>query len=218
MPRSRSVLFSTRWTLPLLGAAFALLAACQPIQPPPPTATATSAEPATTPVAAVVTAAVMTSTHAPVAIAIPAVELSATVVPMGWEETLVDGVRTTQWVVPEASVGWPVNGNVLGAQGRIVLAGHQATGAAPFAPLARGEVEPGQEIWLADGDGVNYIFTVTEVSEPIPLIGATAAEDEAAAAYVAPTETAMLTLITGWPDFTTTHRIFVVAEYTGLSQ
>jgi hypothetical protein len=160
----------------------------------------------------------MTTMHSPVAITIPALALSAPVVPMGWEETQVDGERTTQWVVPEDAVGWPVNGVELGDSGRIVLAGQQATEAAPLAALARGEVEPGQEIELSDSAGVTYLYTVIEVSEPIALIGATAEDEAAAAAYVAPTDEAMLTLITGWPDFTTTHRIFAVAEFTSVSQ
>jgi sortase (surface protein transpeptidase) len=43
-------------------------------------------------------------------------------------------------------------------------------------------------------------------------VGATAEDNAAAAAFLAPTASAQLTLITGWPVDTTTHRIFVTAE------
>jgi len=54
----------------------------------------------------------------------------------------------------------------------------------------------------------------------VPIIGATDEDKALAQSYVAQPEAdqvAQLTLITGWPDFTTTHRIFVVAQYVGPS-
>ena len=59
------------------------------------------------------------------------------------------------------------------------------------------------------------LFRSIEVSEPIAIVGATEEDNALAQTYVAPTEAAQLTLMTGWPDFTTTHRIFAVAEYVG---
>jgi hypothetical protein len=152
----------------------------------------------------------------PAQLAIPAVGLEAPVTPMGWEVTEVAGEATTQWVVPDESVGWHVTSASAGAAGRVVLSGQQVAGAALLAPLAQGAVEPGQEILLSDDEGVVFVYRVTEVSEPIPLDGATSAEETLAASYVAPSDEALLTLITGWPDFTTTHRVFAVAELVGL--
>jgi hypothetical protein len=47
------------------------------------------------------------------------------------------------------------------------------------------------------------------------MTGASKDELARADAYIAPSQQAKLTLITGWPDFTTTHRVFAVAEFVG---
>lgn len=152
------------------------------------------------------------ATVSPMRLAIPAIELDAAVVPMGWEVVIIDDERTTQWALPEDAVGWHVNSAQPGASGRVILSGHQMVGAAPFAALAQGAVEIDQRILLTDTTGAVFEYRVIDVSEPIPLIGATAADEARAAAYVSPSDAALLTLATGWPDFSTTHRLFVVAE------
>jgi len=151
----------------------------------------------------------------PVSLVIPAVDLETSVEPMGWRIVTANGTRTTRWDVPKAAAGWHVNSAGAGAAGNVVLSGYQAEGQAPFLPLALGEVETGHEIRLTDAADTVFVYRVTAVSEPIPATGATPAEQEQAVAYVLPTETAQLTLISGWPDFTTTHRVFVVAEFVG---
>lgn len=169
-----------------------------------------------TPIANEATPAVETMQDAggfpPVAIEIPALSLVIPVAPMGWESAEVEGRTTTRWVVPDDAAGWALNSARAGDVGNVVIAGHQARGAAVFAAVALGEVEVGQELVLADETGNTFTYRVVEVSEPIPVLGATDAEVEQAAAYAAPTTDARLTLITGWPAATTTHRVFVVAE------
>ncbi|MCL4858476.1 MAG: class F sortase [Caldilineaceae bacterium] len=152
------------------------------------------------------------ATVSPMRLAIPAIELDVAVVPMGWEVVIIDDERTTQWALPEDAVGWHVNSALPGASGRVILSGHQTMGAAPFAALAQGAVEIDQRILLTDTTGAVFEYKVIDVSEPIPLIGATVADEARAAAYVSPSDAALLTLATGWPDFSTTHRVFVVAE------
>jgi hypothetical protein len=71
-------------------------------------------------------------------------------------------------------------------------------------------------VLLTDGDGITFVYRITEVTDPIPVTGATPDEIARASTYFAPTTTARLTLVTGWPDFTTTHRIFAVAEFVGV--
>jgi LPXTG-site transpeptidase (sortase) family protein len=154
----------------------------------------------------------------PVEIEIPALSLVIPVTPMGWESTEVDGQITTRWVVPDDAAGWAPNSARAGNVGNVVIAGHQARGAAVFAAVALGEVEVGQELVLADETGNTFTYRVVEVSEPIPVLGATDAEVEQAAVYAAPTTDARLTLITGWPAATTTHRVFVVAELVASAQ
>lgn len=154
----------------------------------------------------------------PARLEIPDLNLDVDVVPMGWQIVTVDGERTTMWAPPEEQAGWHVNSAHAGALGNVLISGRQADGAAVFAPLALGSVTSGQEIWLSDQDGVTFVYQVSEVSEPIPITGATDEEIERAAAYQEQSDTAKLTLITGWPDFTTTHRVFVVADFLGALQ
>ena len=154
----------------------------------------------------------------PARLEIPDLNLDVDVVPMGWQIVTVDGERTTMWAPPEEQAGWHVNSAHAGALGNVLISGRQADGAAVFAPLALGSVTSGQEIWLTDQDGVTFVYQVSEVSEPIPITGATDEEIERAAAYQEQSDTAKLTLITGWPDFTTTHRVFVVADFLGALQ
>lgn len=157
---------------------------------------------------ALLTAAITT----PVRLAIPAIELDVPVAPMGWEVVTIGDQRTTQWALPEDAVGWHVNSAAAGGAGRVILSGHQVVGAAPLAMLAQGAIEVGQRILLTDSAGVVFEYEVVDVSEPIPLIGATEVDARLAAAYVAPTDEPLLTLATGWPDFSTTHRVFAVAH------
>lgn len=151
----------------------------------------------------------------PVLLRIPALSLELPITPMGWVVTEANGQRTTQWIVPLDTVGWHVNSAGAGGTGNTILSGHQSSGEAVFAPLALGDITVGQEVQLVDEQGAVFVYRITEISEPVPIVGATEEDNTLAQTYIAPTDVAQLTLITGWPDFTTTHRIFAVAEYVG---
>lgn len=151
----------------------------------------------------------------PIFLAIPEIELETTIVPMGWRVVANNGERTTEWEIPYRGVGWHVTSAGAGAAGNTVVSGHQVVGEAVFAPLALGEVEEGQLIHLTSETDQTFVYRVTEVTEPIPLVGATEEDAQTAEAYVAPSDEARLTLITGWPDFSTTHLLFVTAELVG---
>lgn len=199
-----------------------VLAACQPIQPdsqlsaPPVLApTQTQVLPAETDAIQTTNAADEKSEGLPVAptgLTIPTIALDVPVQPMGWEIISTGGARTTRWTVPDDSAGWHVDSAVPGQAGVALISGSQFAGEAVFAPLALGEVEAGQEVDVTLSDGSTVRFVVTEVSPPIALHGASAAEEAAIAGYLRAGETPRLVLITGWPDFTTTHRVFVVAQ------
>ena len=189
----------------------ALLLGCQPlIQAPTPTADAT-ATPAEEPTPVAETRQGL----APVLLRIPALTLELPITPMGWVVTEANGQRTTQWIVPLDTVGWHVNSAGAGGTGNTLLSGHQSNGAAVFAPLALGDLAVDQEVQLVDEQGAVFIYRITEISEPIAIVGATEEDNVLAQTYMASTDVAQLTLVTGWPDFTTTHRIFAVAEYVG---
>lgn len=188
-----------------------LLVGCQLVKPLEPTA-----EPAVEVADADLTASVpLTEALSPVALRIPALDLELPITTMGWVVTEVDGQRTTTWVVPTDTVGWHANSAGAGGAGNTILSGYQATGAALLAPLALGDITVDQEIELTDTAGNVFRYRVTEVSDPIPLLGATEEDNTLMRSYLQPSELPILTLMTGWPDFTTTHRIFAVADYVG---
>jgi hypothetical protein len=151
----------------------------------------------------------------PVEISIPALALALPVSPMGWTVVSTDDGLTTEWDVPEASLGWHPNTPGAGAAGNMLVSGHQALGDALLAPLALGEIVPGQEILVEDADGRSFVYQISEITAPIPLTGASEEELAQIDALVADGSDAKLTLITGWPEFTTTHRIFAQAELLG---
>jgi hypothetical protein len=155
-------------------------------------------------------------TTGPVRVQIQVIGLDAPIIAMGWRVAMVDGKRATVWDVPLNEAGWHINSAGAGASGNTVVSGRQVGGAAVFAPLALGSVATGQEVLLTDGDGITFVYRIIEVTEPIPVTGATPEQLAQAATYFAPTNTARLTLVTGWPEFTTTHRIFAVAEFVGV--
>ena len=144
--------------------------------------------------------------------------LTIAVEPMAWVVADVNGERQAVWEIPQLNAGWHLNSAMVGAPGNMIISGHHLEGAAVFAPLARGELRVGDQILVTDEQGRTYTYAVTEVAEPIPAAGATAAENERAASYLAPIVDARLTLVTGWPDFSETHYLFVVAQLVGPTQ
>ncbi|MEM7532640.1 MAG: class F sortase [Chloroflexota bacterium] len=174
---------------------------------------------------------------APSRLQIPAIDFDANIVEMGWVAVDNNGARTTKWVVPAQDIGWHVNSVGAGGQGNLILSGHQAVGGAVFAVVSLGDVVIGHDLLVTDGEGLTFVYRVTEVSEPIPLTGTTEEEELLVSRYsqvhsgtdVDSSDTAQtggtsddgivtstLTMMTGWPEFTTTHRLFVVAEFVGL--
>ncbi|CAN5424043.1 hypothetical protein BH10CHL1_BH10CHL1_06890 [soil metagenome] len=152
----------------------------------------------------------------PVRLMIPALKLNVAVTPMAWQVTEVAGERRAIWQVPEDQAGWHVNSVGAGAQGNVVISGHHRQGKAVFAGIARGEVVIGQQILLSNQHDQTFVYQVTEISAPIPVSGATAADQAQATAYLAPSTQAKLTLVTGWPEFSDTHYLFVVADFSGI--
>ena len=131
---------------------------------------------------------------------------------MGWEVVRGADGATTRWVLPEGAAGWHVDSARAGEAGNTIISGRQLGGEV-FAPLALGMAAPGQEVEVRDAEGARFLYRITEVSDPLPIRGAGEAENTLIEQYLQPSAEPRLTLITGWPDFTTTHRIFVVAEF-----
>jgi hypothetical protein len=157
-------------------------------------------------------------TVGPARLQIPDIGLDVEVTEMGWQVVMVNDTRTTRWMLPEDSVGWHVNSAGPGAVGNTILSGRQVGPDAPLAALAVGEIEVGQEVLLTDADGIVFVYRIVEVTDPIPAAGGSEEDQAQAAAYFEPTDTPRLTLATGWPDFTTTHRIFALGEFEGVAR
>lgn len=210
-----------------------LLAGCEPLPIPEaatstpgpaasaataPTATAQPAAPAVAQQPSVQTGkpVAVEDAAAPSQLSIPAIGLEVPVVAMGWQVTEVAGKRTTAWVLPEDALGWHSNSVGAGAAGNLVISGHQLLGAGLLAPVALGEAAIGQEILVTDAEGTVFVYQVSEVSEPIAISEDLADEESVAATWTAQSGEPRLTLITGWPDFSSTHRIIVTAPFVGV--
>lgn len=153
----------------------------------------------------------------PIRLTAPALNYAVPIEAMSWQVADVGGERQAVWDVPEVSAGWHINSARPGTAGNLILSGHHLLGAAVFAPLARGEFKVGAQLLVSDDQGRTFLYQVSEVAQPIPVNGS-AAEQQQAMAYLAPTEKAQLTLVTGWPDFADTHYLVVRAEYIGSTQ
>lgn len=208
-----------------------LLAGCEPM-PAPAAATSTpaptakpaaTATPAASSVAAPAPAVVAASepladseTAPPARIRIPEIGMDVAVQPMGWRVTEVAGQRTTVWVLPDAAAGWHPNSGRAGGAGNVVISGHQLLGDAPFAPIALGEVAVGQEILLTDSQGQVFVYQVSEVSDPLVIEEDPSKEMKLGEEIAAQKGDPRLTLISGWPDFSSTHRVVVTALFVGV--
>jgi sortase (surface protein transpeptidase) len=202
----------------VLMVAFLLLAACQQGVPEESAVAGAGADEQGTMEQNQVQAVAADKAAAPVRLQIPDIEMDVPVTPMEWHVITVGGTRTTAWDVPLDSLGWHPNSAGAGAKGNVLLSGRQADGDALLEPLALGSIKPGQDVILTDENGAEFTYRIREVSEPIPVSGATEEEEALALEYVAPTDEAELTLISGWPEFTTTHRIFAVADLVDRSE
>jgi sortase (surface protein transpeptidase) len=154
----------------------------------------------------------------PVLLSIPEIDMEVTVSSMTWRVVETGGVRTTTWVLPESGAGWHPNSAGAGDNGNVVISGHQLLGDAPFAPIALGDIEEGQEILLTDADGEVFAYEVVEVTDPLPIPNDPVAEKAIAERYMAQTQVPTLTLISGWPDYSTTHRVIVIAQLVDRNQ
>ncbi len=155
-------------------------------------------------------AALLPARVTPLHIAIAAAGIDVPVQPLAWERYSNGEGTSTRWVLPTDAAGWHPDSARPGETGTILLSGAQLDGGV-FAPIALGDVQVGQTVQLLDSAGVEHRYQITDVTAPIALEGDPSASGRIAE-IMAPTSSNRLLLITGWPDFTTTHRIFVVAE------
>lgn len=129
-------------------------------------------------------------------VVIPSIDVDSKVVEVGWDvEKQKDGSQAAVWQVAKYAVGQHRGSANPGEGGNIVLAGHVGGYGKVFKDLFY--VKPGDRITIYSGSQ-QYLYTVDQhivVTEE----GVTPEQHAANAAYIAPTDHEVVTLVTCWP-------------------
>jgi sortase A len=142
-------------------------------------------------------------------VVIPAIDLSARVVPVSWTTVEVDGQDQPVWGLPETrAAGWHETSASLGVPGNTVLNGHNTSNGEVFRDLYR--LETGDEVILYSGEVV-CTYTVTEVLV-LPEAGQPLEVRVENARYIQPTDDERLTLVTCHPYGSLRNRLIVIAH------
>ncbi|NOX62586.1 MAG: sortase [Chloroflexi bacterium] len=158
----------------------------------------------------------------PARLIIPALNLNAPVVPVGWDEAYVGRELMSEWQVASHAVGHHINSVYPGEDGNMVFSGHNNIEGAVFRSLSR-VGEPGvnfglgAEMIVEDASGRQFIYRVNGW-ERMPERDASPEQRRYNARYLAPTERAQLTIITCWPPSSNTHRVVVTGLLTGMKE
>lgn len=141
-------------------------------------------------------------------IEIPAIDLNAPIVAVGWQTIDLDGATYSQWEVPEMfASGWHNTSATLGHIGNTVLNGHHNAWERVFGELI--EVQPGDDIILYAGE-TSFTYTVVQTmilperDQPISV----RLEN---ARWLLPSPDERVTLVTCWPQNDNSHRLVVLA-------
>jgi sortase A len=152
----------------------------------------------------------------PTRVRIPAIDVDAPVVPIGWEVVSIDGPSSqsglgsqAMWQVPDwHAAGWHETSAKLGVPGNTVLNGHNTTNGEVFRDLYK--LEPGALI-LMDGENgetytyhVQYVYILPEAGQPMEIRVQNAR-------YIQPTDDERLTLVTCHPYGSLRNRLVVIA-------
>lgn len=129
-------------------------------------------------------------------IVLPSINVDSKVIEVGWDvEKLATGEEAAVWQVAKYAVGQHRGSANPGEGGNVVLAGHVGGFGKVFRDLYY--IKPGDQITLYSGDQ-QYLYTVKEhlvVTEE----GVSPEQHAANAAYIAPTNQEVVTLVTCWP-------------------
>lgn len=143
------------------------------------------------------------------ALDIPTINLKTKVLERGWSTIhLLDGTEMVAWDEVSYAPGWHKNSAMPGESGNIVMSGHNNVAGSVFRDLWK--LEAGEEVHLSF-NRVRYTYVVESVSVDKEQY-ATEAQRNANAAHLQQTDDNRLTLITCWPWYGNSHRVFVVAK------
>jgi len=162
-----------------------------------------------------------------VRIVIPDLKLDAPVVEMGWRVVQTANGPSSDWVIPENQAGHHMNSAALGAQGNLVISGHNNIYGRVFQPISlawdddkrtrvddftdQSDVLNGHVIELFDAGGKQYNYTITAFYR-LKDTGVPLEQRIANARFMQPTHATQVTLITCWPPTSNTHRLVVIAQ------
>jgi sortase A len=147
------------------------------------------------------------SNSGPTLLAIPSIELSAEVVPVGYQ--LTDGSQSLGWQTAENAVGWHHSSAVPGSPGNVVMAGHNGTlGGRVFRNLHK--VKVGAAITVSANE-MEYEYVVTD-RIILPYVFASEYRRAQITDLLGQFGDERLTLITCYPWYSNTHRLIVVAH------
>jgi sortase A len=144
----------------------------------------------------------------PTRLRIPAINLDAPVVTVGFVNSELEGQPTTTWAVPDTlAAGWHHTSKPLGGAGNTVLNGHQDVHGGVFRDLAGARVN--DEIIVYAGDTAHR-YRITE-QHFLEEEGQSLQVRAQNAQWIMPTEDERLTLVTCAPFPRNTQRLIVVA-------
>ncbi len=148
------------------------------------------------------------------ALEIPAINLTTQVVERGWHAApQLDGTLISQWDEIDFAAGWHKNSATPGQPGNVVISGHSNTGGSIFRDLW--QLKPGAMIYV-NHNRVRYGYAVEQVTVEQETF-ASEAQRNVNAAYIQQTDDNRLTLVTCWPWYSDSHRVFVVAKLKSMA-
>jgi len=171
--------------------------------PNPPTATPSQPPSTTSP-----TPTATTAPAVPIRLIIPAINLDAPVITVGWSIVERDGQQISEWDVPEwRAAGWLKTSALVGAIGNTVLEGHQDIDGRVFENLEN--LKAGDTVQVQTNSVTrNYVIAlrtiVPEKDQPLEV-------RRENARWIGPSNDERLTLVTCWPRNDNTHRLILVA-------
>jgi LPXTG-site transpeptidase (sortase) family protein len=117
---------------------------------------------------------------------------------------------TVEWATPNSrAVGWHNNSGRMGEGRNIVLNGHNNIYGAIFRKLYT--LKPGDTIRLGAGDLIKT-YRVKEVTRVAERDLSVAERAASAARFINPAEDDRLTIVSCWPEWSNSHRVYVVAR------
>lgn len=135
--------------------------------------------------------------------------LDTTVLEVGWQKIVQNGVETSVWIVADYAAGWHQNSALPGEGGNIVMSGHHNIKGEIFRYIV--DLEPGAIISLYDANQQRHDYYVED-----KFIVKDKGEPEVVrrenAKWIGQFNEERLTMITCWPYNNNTHRVIVISK------